>query len=120
VKKTKRITLIILALGISIILSGCVSQSQPPSQTPPSHSEVKKVVLQEGRFNPEILYLKTGETVQWENNCCTGCTVTSDDGLFDSGAIKKGLSYNFTFNQPGIYLYHCEKIEAMSGRIIVE
>lgn len=119
-KKTKKITLIILALGIFIILSGCASQSQQPTLTPPSHSEVKKVDLQGGRFYPEILYIQTGETVQWENNCCTGCTVTSDDGLFDSGAIKKGLSYYFTFNDPGIYLYHCEKIEDMRGRIVVE
>ena len=78
-----------------------------------------KVLLQGGKYNPSTLYIQAGETVLWKNNCCSGCTVTSNNGLFESGVIKKGFSFPFTFTKSGIYLYHCEKIKDMKKQLLL-
>jgi plastocyanin len=51
-------------------------------------------------------------------------TVTSDTGLFDSGRMRTGATFEFTFTEPGQYLYFCEPHgdvggEGMAGVIIV-
>ena len=119
-KKRNLLFFIGLILVMITIMGGCTSQSFKPTPTPLPASKIKKVDLQGGKYFPETLYIQTGEMVQWVNNCCTGCTVTSDNDLFDSGSIKKGQSYSFTFEKSGIYHYHCMKIEDMRGIIIVE
>ena len=45
--------------------------------------------------------------------------VVSDTGLFNSGNLNNGMSYNYTFNQTGVYPYHCSIHPSMTGTIVV-
>ena len=47
-----------------------------------------------------------GEAIHFTNYADTTHTVTSDDGLFDSGAIPPGGGYSMTFAVPGTHTFH--------------
>lgn len=69
-------------------------------------------------FNPSSLNIKSGTTVTWMNNDNTAHTVTGNG--FNSGQIQPGGSFQFTFNSPGTYTYHCSIHPSMTGKIIVK
>jgi len=58
--------------------------------------------------------------VQWVNNDNVKHTVTSDEGVFDSGVFNTGDIFEYTFDTPGEYSYHCELHPFMKGKVIVE
>jgi plastocyanin len=74
-----------------------------------------------GTFTPEEITVVIGvnNTVTWTNDDLIMHTVTSDSGLFDSGNLKTGASWSFTFNQPGTYSYHCSIHPWMLGVVNV-
>lgn len=75
-------------------------------------------------FKTTYLKIKKGTMVTWTNDGQISHTVTSADtsakkGL-SSGMLENGASYNFTFNDAGVYEYHCSMHpEQMKGVITV-
>lgn len=65
------------------------------------------VVIRNTEFAPKSLRVAVGETVTWTNLDGLQHTVTSDEGLFDSGLLGEGDSWSWTFDAPGTYTYHC-------------
>jgi plastocyanin len=72
-----------------------------------------------------------GDTVTWDfsgaslthstTECGASCDSPSMTPLWDSGFVSNGMPFQFTFNQPGMYLYHCRvHPSAMRGRIVVQ
>jgi hypothetical protein len=57
--------------------------------------------------------------VTWINRDIVRHTVTSSDGLFDSGRLSAGGRFNYTFDEPGTYGYFCTIHPLMRGTIIV-
>jgi plastocyanin len=71
-------------------------------------------------FEPFNLTVSIGATVTWTNNDAVSHTVTSDDvGLFDSGTMTNGETFQFTFTEIGQYFYHCDLHPEMHGVITV-
>ncbi len=75
-------------------------------------------------FSPRTATVSAGETVTWSNDGDNVHTVTSDDGVFDSGLIDAGTGFSFTFAEPGTYPYYCQVHGAaggvgMAGTIVV-
>jgi len=72
-------------------------------------------------FDPADLSVTAGTTVTWINqgNSSQGHTATSLDGLFDSGTLRNGESFSFTFDEPGDYAYKCTNHRDMEGVIHV-
>ena len=76
-------------------------------------------------FLPASLNVAIGETVLWSNDDNAAHTVTSGtsasgpDGLFDSGMILAGESFEFTFDSEGIFDYYCVVHPWMTGEVIV-
>lgn len=62
-------------------------------------------------FETTYLEIKKGTKVTWVNNGNIGHTVTSDEGSPKSGLnsalLSNGDSYEFTFDEPGLYEYLC-------------
>jgi plastocyanin len=58
-------------------------------------------------FSPAQLTIKVGTTVVWTSEDNAPHTVTADDGSFDSGNLKKGDSFSFTFTKAGTFPYYC-------------
>lgn len=100
-----------LILGI-VTVSGCTSSL---NQSEAAYT----VTIQNMAFNPPTVYIQAGTTITWINKDSTSHHVVSDTGVFDSGNLNKGQSYNYTFYQAGNYSYHCSIHPSMTGTILV-
>ena len=97
---------VLLVLGV-VAVSGCTSQSS------------NTVTIQNASFVPASMNVTVGTTVMWINKANATQNVVSDNGLFNSGNLSNGMSYNYTFNQSGTYPYHSSINTSMTGTIIV-
>lgn len=61
-----------------------------------------------------------GTTVTATNQDGVAHTWTSDDGVWNSGSLSNGESFEFTFDEPGEYSYFCSIHPRMTGTITVE
>ncbi|MFL5733975.1 MAG: dockerin type I domain-containing protein, partial [Chloroflexia bacterium] len=89
----------------------------PTPVCPPTTHQVFMVNTQ---FSPQELAVVPGSTVSWFNEGPFTHTSTSDTGVWDSGNVNPGFSFQFTFNNPGVYPYHCSIHANMVGTIIVQ
>jgi plastocyanin len=76
------------------------------------------------QYQPGRIQVKAGTTVTWMNEDEIFHTVTAGEpdkkgGGFDAALDGKGKSFSFTFSQPGIYTYYCDRHEHMRGEIEV-
>ncbi len=72
-------------------------------------------------FSINVLTVKAGDTVTWtQKDPGMIHTVTSADGLFDSGFLEGGDTFSYTFDQPGEYEYSCTPHPWMRAKVIVE
>ena len=87
--------------------------------------------VETGCYTPSVLTIKSGTIVTMTNTAGTDGihTFTSGivdefepkpDGMFDSGALLNGESYERKFSQKGTYDYYCTLHTWMTGQIIVE
>lgn len=77
-------------------------------------------------FDPDVITVAPGTTVEWKNNDKVSHTVTSGNPsdnqtgtVFDSSLISAGKEFSFTFNNPGTYNYFCQVHPWMTGEVIV-
>jgi plastocyanin len=76
-------------------------------------------------FEPNEITVQPGTTVVWTNEDTFAHTVTSGageiaDGMFDSGTLESGQTYEYTFDEPGIYEYFCSLHPGMVGTVVVQ
>jgi plastocyanin len=76
------------------------------------------------QYQPGRIQVKAGTTVTWLNEDEIFHTVTAvaeegKSGGFDASLDGKGKSFSFTFSQPGVYSYYCDRHEHMRGEIEV-
>ena len=100
---------ILIVLGV-VAVSGCTSSDE---------SKGDKVIIQNGAFIPGTLIVSVGTNVKWVNKNPDPQDFVSDTGLFDSGTLANGQSFNYTFNETGSYHYHSNIHQNMKGTIIV-
>ncbi|VVC05606.1 Plastocyanin [uncultured archaeon] len=105
--------------------TGTVTTATQTDAAPPANT-VNIVGLEAPFFTPNVLNIKAGTTVTFVNTDGNSHTVTSvkpgttdSDGIFDSGIIKAGKTFSFTFAKPGTYEYICMIHTHMSGTINV-
>ena len=70
-------------------------------------------------FQPMAIFVGVGETVEWTNTGNADHTVDSDTEIFESGTIDPGETYSYTFDDPGIFPYHCDIHPHMRGMVVV-
>ena len=97
---------VILILG-AVAVSGCTSQSS------------NTITITNSSFNPSMLTIKAGTTVTWINKANGTMDVTSDNGIFSSGNLSTGQSFNYTFDNTGTFQYHSSINPSMTGQILV-
>ena len=66
-----------------------------------------------------VVVIGVNNTVTWINNDNMPHTVTSTNGIFDSGNLEAGQSFTYTFTKPGTYSYVCSYHSWMKGTVIV-
>lgn len=86
-------------------------------------SEPQKIVMNQvqRRFDPEVVAVPAGSTVEFPNNDPIFHNVFSFSKAkqFDLGNYSRGKSRAVTFDQPGIVLLHCHLHPNMSGAVLV-
>ncbi|MFZ3167073.1 MAG: PQQ-dependent sugar dehydrogenase, partial [Candidatus Methanoperedens sp.] len=80
---------------------------------------VESVDITNFAFNPANITILKGTSVIWTNNDVDAHTVTSDTGVFDSGTLNQGNTFEFMFNDTGTFKYHCALHPTMQGEVIV-
>lgn len=77
------------------------------------------VSLENHQFDPGVVYIKRGATVKWTNLDYVEHTVTSENSTFGSDRFGFGKSWEWKFNQIGIYPYFCRPHPSMVGVVWV-
>jgi plastocyanin len=82
-------------------------------------------------YSPKLTTISVGGTVTWINNDTLFHTVTSGfstgelgkagtpDGLFDSGEVQAGETFQHTFDEIGTFDYFCTPHPWMIGQVVV-
>ena len=104
------------------------------------------ISVQTSFFSPNDVTIQPGDTIRWTyegddggycgpyGGSCGGegegaaHSIKADDGSFSSGPPSGSFVYQHTFEQPGVYPYHCQQHSQpgrdintfMNGRIVVE
>jgi plastocyanin len=88
-------------------------------------------------FEPKLVSIKTGDSVEWNNEGNEVHHATSDASIainagevvtpkgaepFDSGFLRPGETFTYTFTVPGVYKYACivHETKGMLGEIVVK
>lgn len=101
-----------------------LSKEQEP---PMPKNQTTHVIYENGAFNPNVIFLKVGDTTVFLNQSKENISIESNPhpihsgySVFDSGILAPGASYEFTFNQKISFSYHNHLNPAAQGRISVE
>jgi plastocyanin len=78
-----------------------------------------QVFIQSLAFNPASITVTAGTTITWTNKDGIAHTITSDSNAFDSGSVKSGGTFSFTFATAGSYSYHCTIHPSMVASVTV-
>ena len=108
-------------MALSLVASLLLVALASPRAEVAAHPTQPIVTIADFAFTPQILVVTPGIAIRWVNRDRTGHTVT---GLDNASALKSpvlniGESYEFTFNQPGVYRYVCSLHPNMTGEIRV-
>jgi plastocyanin len=108
-------------LGFSMLLLAL-----GPGSVPSAHAATVPSAIVEPSDDPDswaydsqTLTVNVGDKVTWVNNGEDVHTVTADDGSFDSGDMKHGASWSYTFTSPGTYTYFCVPHPWMAATVVV-
>ena len=91
--------------------------------TSPARAQGETVVVEaaDGNvFEPATITINVGDTVTWRNTDDIPHTSTSEDEVWDSGALGAGEEFSFTFEEAGTYGYFCEFHPGMEGTVVVQ
>jgi plastocyanin len=106
---------IIMFLGFQ---TGCTVKDNLNNDTIAFDSNT--VIIRNSTFTPSQLKVKPGKRVVWRNLDGMDHTVTSNNGLFDSGNLRDQASFSYVFTDAGIYQYHCRIHPQMTGSVVVQ
>ena len=91
----------------------------PAENTAPAPNGTTTVDISNHAFNPAQLNVAPGTTVTFVNNDTEPHTATADNGLFDTGVLQPGSSFDVFLDGSGTVTYHCELHPDMQGSIVV-
>jgi plastocyanin len=109
-------------MAILIVVNSCSKSSDynspatNPSKGGPGTNEVW---IQGMAFTPATITVAAGTTIRWTNKDAITHTVTSDTGIFDSGSLGGGGTFNYMFSTSGTYPYHCAVHPGMKATVVV-
>ncbi len=93
--------------------------TSPAESTAPAPNSTTTVDIRGHAFNPAQLDVAPGTTVRFVNNDTEPHTATADNGLFDTGVLQPGSSFEVFLDGSGTVTYRCELHPDMQGSIVV-
>ena len=123
---------IVAAAAILMFLPYALRQSNAPSSpASSSDAEIKEpAAVQPAAVKDDIsgfkfaaaqITVKKGTTVEWTNQDSAAHTITADIAGTgpDSELFGKNETYRYTFNDIGVFNYHCKPHPSMKGTVEV-
>lgn len=105
----RKLTMTILLLTIALA-AGVASSARPKAtrnRTGAAVQEKATVKVSSFKFEPKVLTVAPGTTVEWVNEGGRH-SVEADDGSFKSDVLKQGDKFEHKFDKAGTFAYHCE------------
>jgi plastocyanin len=121
----KSIIFITAMASMALAFSACAGDSEAStttSSTPSTTGDVSggaTITIENFAFGGAAS-VDVGTAVTATNEDAVTHTWTSEDDVWDSGAIASGESFEFTFDEAGEYSYFCTIHPTMAGTITVE
>ena len=113
-------TLLLALLSISYSCTKSYTNNTPTGSKGGSAPGANEVWIQGVAFDPSTITVTTGTTITWTNKDAIGHSVTSDNGVFDSGILNPTETFSYTFNDTGTFAYHCKVHSSMTASVIVK
>ena len=117
--------LLILAAVLTVAVTSSARPRAPRNRTSGANRPLEKATVKvtSFKFEPKVLTVAPGTTVEWVNEGGRH-SVEADDGSFKSETLKQGDKFEHKFDKAGKYAYHCEFHgekggKDMAGTIIV-
>lgn len=92
----------------------------PPATAPRPALRTVRAAMKNLSYLPRRLEIVAGTTVAWKNDDPLEHSVTADDKSFDSGLIRSGATWRWTFARPGTYHVTCTPHPYMKTTIVVK
>ena len=73
----------------------------------PALATVTTVTIGDFFFSQDTITVNVGDTVRWTNTGIHTHTTTSNTGVWDSGLMANGVTFEFQFNSAGSFPYIC-------------
>jgi plastocyanin len=122
--------------GLSFLAVAMLSGIRTPAARANEPAVVIKMIDVPASFEPAEVTINVGDTIRWENvgqsvhhagsnpsTAINSSDVANPEGanFFDSGLVKPGESFSYTFTKPGTYKYVCIAHEGsgMLGQVTV-
>ena len=96
-------------------LWGVASARSDQKAAPQAH----KILISGFKYQPDVVTIHVGDTVQWKNSDIVPHTVRAADKSFDSGPIVPGATWKFVAKKAGTFPYTCVPHPNMHGILIV-
>lgn len=106
-----------LVLLLVVVVSACSSSSDGTTTGPVPAGTVVSIVNFD--FEPSAVDLAAGETITFVNNGTASHTSTAVDGLWDSGTLAPGESFDVTIAETGELPFFCNIHPSMEGTLNV-
>jgi len=117
--------LAIVAVGASLIVSACGSDSSSPTAPGTSTAADVTVTIQSNNgsnsYAPSPASMRAGQTIAWRNADSIAHTATQDGAGFNTGTLAAGATSAATMmSTAGTFTYHCTIHPGMVGTINVQ
>ena len=117
--------LAIVAIGVSIIASGCGSDTSSPTAPGASTAADVTVTIQgnnaSNSYAPNPVTMRVGQTIAWRNADSITHTATQDGAGFSTGSVAAGATSAATMmSTAGTFTYHCTIHPGMVGTVSVQ
>jgi len=116
----------LLLTTVLLLLVSCSLGTQAPAggfvlAAVPKGPQTHTVVVREIKFQPAVLMVKVGDTVEWRNDDIVPHTATStaQPKKFDSGILPVGSSWKYVVTKRETYFYTCTLHPNMKAELIV-
>ena len=113
------LTSLLLAVAALVLVLQAGPTANAGEGTPPAtRTGSGSVTIFNLAFNPSVITITTGSSVEWTNTDPFTHTTTSDIDLW-SQILGPGAVFSTTFAAPGEYTYHCAIHPFMHGQVVV-
>jgi plastocyanin len=124
-KRFSFLRLMIVAAGVSILVSACGSDSSTPTAPGTSTPADVTVTIQANNgsnsYNPNPVTMRVGQSIAWRNADSIAHTATQDTSGFNTGSLAAGAtSASTTMSTAGTFTYHCTIHPGMVGTLTVQ